>query len=254
MQCIAADASAPPTPPPHPVQLPRWGRALMAACAGLTCGCRPAALAATARPRRHGLQHSGTGGVCFDARSYIYIFGRRVATTSNAAAAAAAAYIRCCVCERRVRAARAGHASLLACMGVPDGGYGGGNGRRCATACAAAGWGVFFVLSLAVAAGPGRNQRPATRDPPTPSDLGRPAQPGSQRLAYIVWVINALSLVTSIKFVIGCLCTLLLPSDPMLCLTSTVCPLSVELEQCLHVLHQEADHQLHRFSALYLRP
>ena len=60
--------------------------------------------------------------------------------------------------------------------------------------------------------------------PATPSDPGRPAQPGSQRLTYIVWVINARSLVTSIKFVIGCLCTLLLPSDAMLCHCFTVYP------------------------------
>ena len=66
---------------------------------------------------------------------------------------------------------------------------------------------------------PTRAPRPAT-----PSDPGRPAQPGSQRLTYIVWVINARSLVTSIKFFIGCLCTLLLPSDAMLCHCFTVYP------------------------------
>ena len=64
-----------------------------------------------------------------------------------------------------------------------------------------------------------RIQRPATQ-----SDPDHLAQPGSQRLTYIVWVIIALSLVTSIKFVMGCLCTLLLPSDAMLCHTSTVYP------------------------------
>ena len=52
---------------------------------------------------------------------------------------------------------------------------------------------------------PGRNQRPATCDPE------RPGPPGP------VWVINALSLVTSIKFVMSCLCTLLLPYNAMLC-------------------------------------
>ena len=77
---------------------------------------------------------------------------------------------------------------------------------------------------------PTRAPRPATPGkisdprPATPSDPGLSAQPGSQRLTYIVWVINALSLVTSIKFVIGCLCTLLLPSDAMLCHCFTVYP------------------------------
>ena len=73
-------------------------------------------------------------------------------------------------------------------------------------------------------------RRPAPRDheriqrPATQSDPDHPAQPGSQRLTHIVWVIIALSLVTSIKFVMGCLCTLLLLSDAMLCHTSTVYP------------------------------
>ena len=52
--------------------------------------------------------------------------------------------------------------------------------------------------------------------PATPREQGSPAQYGSQCLTYIVWVINALSLGTSTKFVIGCFCTLLLPSDAML--------------------------------------
>ena len=72
---------------------------------------------------------------------------------------------------------------------------------------------------------------------------------------YIVWVIIALSLVTSIKLVIGCVCTLL--NHNFMVYNQFNYSLVAALQQCSHVLHLKADHQLIDlvlYNCLYLYP